>query len=256
MHVSDVAPKGFDAACSMHEADLCISETGTAMLEEETLITLARAQTGLGVLAAAGKGLASCSGLRSGQAGSCLRSDREPRHVEASVRAVHPLGSPNKQSCCMQLLRAMTPPSWSIMLLVFLVAACSLPHLCRGSAADPPLEDADGWRLGRATFYGGPASFTDVTTALQCCMALAGGTLVLAPACMHREGTDEGGRMQAFAARGAGSFGNLAFGSCGFYQQDVGEPITDSSIPYAWDAVAALATTDADYPGALSVSQQ
>jgi hypothetical protein len=58
--------------------------------------------------------------------------------------------------------------------------------------------------------------------------------------------------MQAFVARGVGSFGQLAYGACGYYQQSSGQHITDASLPYAWDAVAALATPDADYPGALT----
>ena len=42
--------------------------------------------------------------------------------------------------------------------------------------------------------------------------------------------------------RGEGSFGILAFGSCGFTN-------SDGSIPFPRDAVAAAADASADYPG-------
>ena len=62
----------------------------------------------------------------------------------------------------MMLGKVMTSVEPSLLLGLLLLAACSSPQPCHASAADPPLKAAGGWRLGRATFYGGLADFTDV----------------------------------------------------------------------------------------------
>jgi hypothetical protein len=59
---------------------------------------------------------------------------------------------------------------------------------------------------GRATFFGGPTSFTN-----------------------------------AFLDRGEGAFGDLLYGSCGFFQKKRGgASIEQDDVPYAPDEVAAL----------------
>lgn len=59
---------------------------------------------------------------------------------------------------------------------------------------------------GRATFYGGPPSFTN-----------------------------------AFLVRGAGAYGDLLYGSCGFFQtRRNSTALTEEDVPYPRDQVAAL----------------
>ncbi|KAK9823593.1 hypothetical protein WJX72_004108 [[Myrmecia] bisecta] len=72
-----------------------------------------------------------------------------------------------------------------------------------------------GWRDGRATFYGAPSYFS-----------------------------------HAYISRGAGAFGEIAYGSCGYFEtrEGVAEP-QDQDLPYGTGNVAALANVDPDYPG-------
>ncbi|KAK9806098.1 hypothetical protein WJX72_001303 [[Myrmecia] bisecta] len=68
-----------------------------------------------------------------------------------------------------------------------------------------------GWRDGRATFFGGPASFTD-----------------------------------AYLGRWVGAFGDVIYGSCGYFETREGVPQPEvQDIPFGQVYVAALA----DYPG-------
>lgn len=66
----------------------------------------------------------------------------------------------------------------------------------------------DGWKLGRATYYGAPESFSATFDPI----------------------------------RGKGSFGVLAYGSCGFTD-------TSGNVPFPKDQVAAAADGNPDYPG-------
>eukprot|EP00879_Flechtneria_rotunda_P010503 GHRR01010979.1.p1 GENE.GHRR01010979.1~~GHRR01010979.1.p1 ORF type:complete len:225 (+),score=48.71 GHRR01010979.1:210-884(+) len=91
---------------------------------------------------------------------------------------------------------------------VLLPAAAMLALLFHILIALPPPVTAQQWRLGRATYYGAPESFA-----------------------------------QTFdPVRGEGSFGILAYGSCGFTN-------SDGTIPFPSDAVAASADQNPDYAG-------
>ncbi|KAK9817073.1 hypothetical protein WJX72_009058 [[Myrmecia] bisecta] len=72
-----------------------------------------------------------------------------------------------------------------------------------------------GWRNGRATFYDGPAYFTN-----------------------------------AYISRGVGAFGTVIYGSCGYFETRDGaaEP-TYQDLAFGPVNVAALADVDPDYPG-------
>ncbi|BDA41289.1 hypothetical protein COCOBI_02-0690 [Coccomyxa sp. Obi] len=74
-----------------------------------------------------------------------------------------------------------------------------------------------GWRQGRATWYGGPLSF-----------------------------------LSNFKNRGSPpeyGFGDILYGSCGYFEQNFSRPVTLQDLPYPKEMYAALALTDPDYPG-------
>ncbi|KAK9807705.1 hypothetical protein WJX72_006675 [[Myrmecia] bisecta] len=72
-----------------------------------------------------------------------------------------------------------------------------------------------GWREARATFFGGPDSFTNF-----------------------------------FLSRGKGAFGDALYGSCGYFETREGAPELDvQDLPFGQVAVAAVANLDPDYPG-------
>lgn len=102
-----------------------------------------------------------------------------------------------------------------MLVLLALLLLCA-PRLSTATAADPQLRD--GWVQGRATFFGAPQYFSD-----------------------------------AYAVRGEGSFGDLLYGSCGYYEQQGNIPVRPTDVPYNEDAVAAVGVLNADFPGGCAL---
>ena len=160
------------------------------------------------------------------------------------------------------------------MARLFILGALLLVACGRGAVAQQEGGDG-GWQVARATTYGAPASFASIFDPSRCVRGLpevavaseraaagvrirAGGLSRLPPrsgtqrkapdasptpfAATPRCGPSRSRPHLPCAARGNGSFGILAFGSCGFTN-------SDGSLPFPRAAYSASADANEDFPG-------
>ncbi|KAK9839232.1 hypothetical protein WJX81_002973 [Elliptochloris bilobata] len=109
-------------------------------------------------------------------------------------------------------------PACTALLVALALAALAGSRAQRTTTYAPDVtDDVGGWRRGRATFFGGEERF-----------------------------------LANFPDRGPPpeyGFGNIRYGSCGYYEQNGRQDVTYGNQVYPRNAMAALANNDPDYPG-------